>query len=309
MIYKYLTGLFIATTAVFAGLYFSGDMPESEPIDNSVTRKSALKESSEESVTKIIEKKVPEIVYKDRVVYKAKDSLTETEKKNYEKMSALYGNYVNNRRVGAKKRHSMLFARLNLDDNQREEFAKLLVEKSMINQMHITKDLYESMSDEEREQFELRKTEMREDIDSQISEYLGDDLEVYQGYREKQMQYDIIKGFEGDMAEKGEFDVKKQDDLAAFMHESRRSHDDFYEGDHKPLRESKESADSFLADVRKRYDDMIENAPVNDEQREVFASFLNKVYHDYKKTADYYERVRNNPDAHKRHRHHHRDKD
>ena len=311
MIYKYINALLLVTTVTFAGLYFTERNAKVEQLsEESSEEKVKLKKMAEntsplESQFNKIEANFPKVVYKDRIIFEGRE-LTAQERKDVDRVRFLYENFVRNRTHGIKKRHEMLFKRLNLNEEESRQLAKLMVDRNVVSQIDIDKELKLELAEEEREEFEIKKIEMREDLDAQIADFLGDEYEVFIAYKEKQIQYDIIRDFSDDMVKQGDFDISKQDELADYMYQSRKSHEMFFENDEIHLRQSKESAEQFLKSVRERYDEMIANAPVSEGQQQVLANFLNGVYRRYEKTAAYYEKVRQNPDIHRKHKGRHR---
>ena len=173
----------------------------------------------------------------------------------------------------------MLFERLSLDEDAKEQLSRLLSEKGMVDWMRGY-----GLDEDGKLELAERKEEMKAKFDQQIADLLGSELDIFQDYESKKKQYQQISSLKGKMEESGEFDMASQDELASIMQESLSMHKEMFKDDWKTLRESKEKADEFLAVTSERYKQMTESAVfLNAAQKEVFGNYLNKVYQRYEK--------------------------
>lgn len=291
MVYKAFSVIFFVTTLVFAGLYFTSNNSEISAtevkiVSDSRTFKSEFKPF--EADVKPESDKAQGNYDKPKVIIKEVSSHPEYVPDKIDDMAFVYETFLKGQTGRIKYSYPLLFERLSLDEDAKEQLSRLLSEKGMVDWMRGY-----GLDEDGKLELAERKEEMKAKFDQQIADLLGSELDIFQDYESKKKQYQQISSLKGKMEESGEFDMASQDELASIMQESLSMHKEMFKDDWKTLRESKEKADEFLAVTSERYKQMTESAVfLNAAQKEVFGNYLNKVYQRYEKAAKNYEKKR-----------------
>jgi hypothetical protein len=284
MLFKIGTFSFMATSVVFAGLYFTEKADEPVVIRETVE----VKSTSVETSAPIVEEK---IVYRTdkagtRVVVKEVSSHPELSKVELDMMVKVVDKMKVNYSRNLKREHPLLFERINLDEENEKKFMKLIGERRMALYMRLDKDATE----EEKEAHNAFKEEALSGVDDKITSLIGEQATTYFGYREKSQQYRSIAGINKGLVQAGfEMDADQQDQLAQVMFDNRRElSDEHSKFDWNALRKSPEKVGEMVDFHKERYENMKSQASfLDDDQRLAFEKHLDRNLKQYTRYAEH----------------------
>ena len=269
-----------AGAALFAAIQFLGEEPETDFVheEPSAKAKTAVKKKEKPVLPPVHRKKVSEDKSKSE---KPDSSIAEkfendpefevpvVEMNKEERVAALHDLQMQAASAKIRQKHFALFKKLNLSEADREAFVKLLAEKDKINGMHPR-----GLSEEDRKAFNSQKEALLANVDKEIQEFLGDDFDLYENIQEFNKEYNQLARHEDELQKAGEFNEATEAQLAEYMKTSYHDFNAFHRGWERYISISDENAEKFLDKMTALNQQVVENAPVNDEQKEV----LHKIY-------------------------------
>ncbi len=183
--------------------------------------------------------------------------------------------------VKVKQKNKALFKRLNLSEEDEQKFTEMLAEKEMVKNMSPR-----GLSGEEKEDFNHQKNNLMNDINQDIADFLGDDQELYENFQGLEKEYNQLMNVEDDIESVGGIDEFTQDELAQFMNESYLPFNKYHQGWKKAIAESQESAESFLTGMKELNEEIINNAPIENDQKIILEKIYDNQYNHFSKLVD-----------------------
>jgi hypothetical protein len=286
--FKFSTLIFMVTTVVFAGLYFTEK--EYKPKTFVETREVVKVVKVKQAMTSYEKEKLssPELKREspiNRVIIKEISSHPELSKFEIDMMSRTYKEMTKKWSGRSKRSHPLLYEKLSLDEETEKKFLSLIGERRM--------NLYMSSpdkdaSEEEKEEHQAYKEDTLKYVDDKISDLIGEKSDVYFNYRERSLQYSSVSGINRGLKQSGiEMNEQEQDQLAEVMFDNRRELDsDHAKYDWAAARKNPERIDEILDFHKKRYDAMKSQVNFLSEiQQEAFNKHLDDYLNKYKRYA------------------------
>lgn len=282
MIYKVASGVFMASTVVFASLYFVEKSTTAQPVVVTAveTRNTSAKDLKVIEAPK--ETKAPEKNVKTKTVILKQEVSSHPELSSHEidLMLEIKNSMSRDYSRRLEREHPMLFERLQLDEEMKREFKLLVGERRLGLNMRAP----EGLTEQEREEYYAKKEEILSSIDSKIANTLGSQFDSYLNYRDKSQQYQVVFDINSRLNEAGEpMNLDQQDRLAELMYASRKSADSGEERvDWREMQNNPQKAADALEEYKIRQETLKTQADfLSESQRKAFIAHLDSRYKRY----------------------------
>jgi hypothetical protein len=278
--FKLTTIFFMVLSAVFAGLFFTeSENKEEKIVYVEVDAKKSLQKPQEKSQrsTSKNSNTVASSPVKTRIVFKEVNSFENVSKEEAELLLTIRDYHRQDEGRDFKEDNSILFKRLNLDQQTEAAFLEIMADKRLANEIRPQK----WMTDEEKEIAKEKRQEINAALDLKAEEILGSQFETYTAYRVKSRQYSMIADMDQKLIQSNaNFNEVQQDQLAEVLYNGKQITTDF---NWKEMRKNPEAMDKWLSFYKDNQANMTSNAEqfLEKPQLKVFQKTLKSYYNRY----------------------------